>query len=255
MKRQKKHKDSVEGSSKQSKFIVKDGDVSLVNKDGKSKTLSTEDMTTKAEICCCLDIIDSNCSFWAADADNEKYRKMFPDSAIANSYKQKSDKVKYMLQFGVAPFMRSVILNELKGLPFSFRFDETTTSQVKKQYDAYATYNSKHFGRIITVYLGTLFVGKFTSEDLLNHLNDMLNKIQLSFNCILSLGMDGPIVNLVFKSKLEIDLEKHKKTLMDVGTCPLRVASNAFCMVNQALVQQRDTSESNMPLLIRSYLL
>ena len=39
----KKHKDSGEGSSKQSKFIVKDGDSSLVNKDGKSKTLSTED--------------------------------------------------------------------------------------------------------------------------------------------------------------------------------------------------------------------
>ena len=160
----KTHKDGVEGSSKQSKFIVKDGDISLVNKDGKSKTLSTEDMTTKAEICRCLDIIDSNCSFRAADADNEKYRKMFPDSAIANSYKQKSDKVKYMLQFGVAPFMRSVILNEMKGLPFSFCFDRTT-SQVEKQYDAYATYNSKHFGRIIKVYLGTLFVGKCTAED------------------------------------------------------------------------------------------
>ena len=116
-----------------------------------------------------------------------KNRKLFPDSAIANSYKQKSDKVKYMLQFGVAPFMRSVILNELKGLPFSFRFDETTTSQVKKQYDAYATYNSKHFGCIITVYLGTLFVGKCTAEDLLNHVNDMLDKIQLSFTCILKL--------------------------------------------------------------------
>ena len=56
----------------------------------------------------------------------------------------------------------------------------------------------------------------------------MLDKIQLSFNCILSLGMDGPSVNLAFKSKLELDLEKHKKTLMDVGTCPLHVASNAF---------------------------
>ena len=99
----------------------------MVNKDGKSKTFSTEDMTTKAEICCCLDIIDSNRSFWAADADNEKYRKIFPDSAIASSYKQKSDKVKYMLQFGVAPVKRSVILNEPKGLPFSFYFDETTT--------------------------------------------------------------------------------------------------------------------------------
>ena len=93
-KTKKKHKDSVEGSSKQSKFIVKDGDVFLVNKDGKRKTLSTEDMTAKAEIYCCLDIIDSNCSFWAADAGNEKYRKIFQNSVIANSYKQKSDKVK-----------------------------------------------------------------------------------------------------------------------------------------------------------------
>ena len=113
IKRQKKRKDSVEDSSKQSKFIVKDGGFSLVNKDGKSKTLSTEDMTTKAEICRCLDIIDSHCSFRTADADNEKYRKMFPDLVIANSYKQKSDNVKYMLQFGVAPFMRSATLNFL----------------------------------------------------------------------------------------------------------------------------------------------
>ena len=56
----------------------------------------------------------------------------------------------------------------------------------------------------------------------------MLDKIQLSFNCILSLGMDGSRVNLAFKSKLELDLEKHKKTLVDVGTCPLHIASNAF---------------------------
>ena len=74
---------------------------------------------------------------------------MFADSAIANSYEQKSDKVEYMLQFGVVPFMRSVTLNEPKGLPFYFRFDETTAPQVKKQYDAYATYSSMHFGRTI----------------------------------------------------------------------------------------------------------
>ena len=39
-------------------------------------------------------IIDSNCAFRAADADNDKYTKMFPDSATANSYQQKTDKVK-----------------------------------------------------------------------------------------------------------------------------------------------------------------
>ena len=35
--------------------------------------------------------------------------------------------------------MRKIILKELRGLPFSFRFDETTTFRIKKQYDAYAT--------------------------------------------------------------------------------------------------------------------
>ena len=31
---------------------------------------------------------------------------MFPESTIEKSYKQKSDKVKYMLQLGIAPYKR-----------------------------------------------------------------------------------------------------------------------------------------------------
>ena len=50
-----------------------------------------------------------------------------------------------MIQDGIAPYLQKIILNELKELPFSFRFDETTTSQVKKQYGVYATYHSVHF--------------------------------------------------------------------------------------------------------------
>ena len=72
--------------------------------------------------------------------------KMFPDSATTNSYQQKADKVKYTIQFGIAPFLKDILLNELKDLAFSFRFDKTTTSQIKKQYDGYATYLSEHFG-------------------------------------------------------------------------------------------------------------
>ena len=51
---------------------------------------------------------------------------------------KEADKVKYMMQFGIAPCFQNIILDELKGLLFSFRFDETT-SQVKKQHNAYAT--------------------------------------------------------------------------------------------------------------------
>ena len=146
-KKTKKHKDAVvNDSSRQSKFIFnKDGKITLTG-DGKSKALSTEDQVAKAEIIQCIDIIDSNYAFRAADADNNKYRKMFPDSVTSNSYQQNADEVKHNIQFGIAPYFKDIMLNELKELPFSFCFDEATTSQIKKQYDRYATYHSKHFG-------------------------------------------------------------------------------------------------------------
>ena len=37
-----------------------------------------------------------------------------------------------MMQFGIAPVLRNRILSELKGKPFTFHFDETTTAQIKK---------------------------------------------------------------------------------------------------------------------------
>ena len=68
----------------------------------KSKVLSTEEQVLRAEIIRCIDIVDSNCSFSSADSDNDKYKKMFPDSNIAKGYHQKRTKVKYMVQFGIS---------------------------------------------------------------------------------------------------------------------------------------------------------
>ena len=109
----------------------------------------SEDQVVLAEILRCLDIIESNSSFSAENSDNDKYKLMFPDSKIASSHRQKTidkrqkaDKVKYMIQFGIAPYLQKIILNELKELPFSFRFDETTASQVKKQCICYIPLSS-----------------------------------------------------------------------------------------------------------------
>ena len=161
----------------------------------------------KAEIVRCLDIIDSNVSFHAAESDNDKYATIFPDSDVVKHYHQKSNKVKYTLQFGVAPSISEIILNELKDQPFTFSFDETTTSQIKKQYAGYATYFSRYFNTIITSYLGTLYVGKCTAEDLLQNLNILMQKLGLHIGMIICLGMDGPSVNNAFARKLNELLE------------------------------------------------
>ena len=112
---------------------------------GKQCILSSEDQVVFAEILRCLDNIERNSSFSAANSDNDKYKLMFPESKIASSYRQKTkgyDKVKYMIQFDIAPYLQNIILNELKELLFSFRFDETTTSPVKKQYWCCLLYTS-----------------------------------------------------------------------------------------------------------------
>ena len=40
--------------------------------------------------------------------------------------------------------------------------------------------------------------------------------------------MGGPRVNLLFKQKLETTLQECDKVLINVGTCPFHIASNAF---------------------------
>ena len=102
---------------------------------------------------------------------------MFPDSQIVKSYKQKTDMAKYTLQFGITPWFWNIMLKELKNRPLLLRFDESTHSQIKTQYDVHATYHSRHFGQTVTAYLGTLFVRRCTADDLLYHLS-------ISMNCL-----------------------------------------------------------------------
>ena len=57
---------------------------------------------------------------------------MFPDSKIAEKYQQSSTEIKYVIQCGISPYMRDLLKTNFRSNPFSFLFDETTTSQVKK---------------------------------------------------------------------------------------------------------------------------
>ena len=100
-----------------------------------------------------IDIADSNVFFSFAESDNEKYARMFFDSTIAKGYQQKRSKVKYMIQFGISPLLRKASMKDLSRNPYAFKFDETTTSQTKSQYDAYVTYFSPTLNKVQTIYL------------------------------------------------------------------------------------------------------
>ena len=83
---------------------------------------------------------------------------MFPNSKIAESYQQQETKLKYLLQFGIVPCIRKKLLMEVKDQAFCFKFDESTTEQVKKQCDDYFIYYLLSQKEILTSYCGLLFI-------------------------------------------------------------------------------------------------
>lgn len=182
-----------------------------------------------AEILWALKTAKSNFSFASNGGNNQTFGAMFPDSEIANDYKMSQTKCKYLIQFGIYPWIMEEMLKDLKGKPFSYKFDETTTSQVKKQYDAYVQYESERFGDIINWYCGSLFLGHCKGTDLKNHFFEFGRKLTWDINFLLQLEMDGPYLNLSFHQMLIKELaEKDGKTIFEIGTCPLHNVHNGF---------------------------
>ena len=68
--------------------------------------------------------------------------------------------MKYSIQFGIALCFREQLKDDLKNIPCSFKFDETTTQQAKKQYYIYTQYWREKHQCIKISYHGTLMVNQ-----------------------------------------------------------------------------------------------
>ena len=142
----------------------------------------------RAEILQALKVVDSNQSFASADGDGERFAAMFPDSKIAATYKQNKTKMKYTIQYGIAPYFKELLKDDLKNTAYSCKFDETTNQQVKKQYDGYVQYWSCKHKCINIAYCGTLMVDHCPSEKLLEHFFEFIEKAELDISFLLHLG-------------------------------------------------------------------
>ena len=81
-----------------------------------------------------------NDSLSSGNGDSGRFKKMFQDLQIAAKYSQEETKSKYVVQFGVTPFVKVELITDVQKTQYSFKFDGTMTSQVRKQYDGYACF-------------------------------------------------------------------------------------------------------------------
>ena len=132
--------------------------------------------------------------------------------------------MKYVIQFGIALYFEKQLQDEYYKKLFTFKFDETTNHQVKKQYDGYVQFRCVKSQCIKISYCGTLTVDHCPAEKLVEHF-EFIKKANLDLKYILHIGMDGPSVNLKFEKLL---IDQLNKLILQIGTCPLHIVHNSF---------------------------
>ena len=158
---------------------------------------------------------------------------MFPDSKVAKDFSISHTKASCTIEEGLGPHLTQSIIDDLvkSDLPFSVHFDETTTSQVKKQLDIMLRYWSPKHEEIWTVFYTSLFFGHAEGELVANRMYSKMVEDGIPVQRQATLVRDGPNVNKTIFHKLnKLIKEDHSDFpgLVDLGTCTIHTVHNAF---------------------------
>ena len=108
----------------------------------------------------------SNLSLQSVDNIGDLFRAMFPDSKIAANFKLSHTSASYMIADGMSKYFTQLIVKGLvkSKLSFCIHFDETTSTQVKKQMDLTLRYWSPTHEEVWITYYTSLFFGHAEGE-------------------------------------------------------------------------------------------
>ncbi|XP_047130548.1 uncharacterized protein LOC124810196 [Hydra vulgaris] len=148
---------------------------------------------------------------------NDTFKKMFPDSKIAEDFTMNTSKVSYIVNHGLAPYFKTLLKEEITKSDCYIVFFYESLNDITQtcQMDLLVRYwddNDKF------KYRTSAFLGHSAASDLLTHINENVSRFDSSK--MYQVFMDGPSTNLKFLD----DLNKRR---MDNEMSQLIVA---FCM-------------------------
>ena len=81
------------------------------------------------------------------------------------------------IQCGIYPFLKDLLLDYIKNVAFTLKFEKSTIQHVKKQYHRYIQDLSKRFQRIKISCSGTIVVDHCPTEKLLENFLEFVEKV------------------------------------------------------------------------------
>lgn len=184
---------------------------------------------SEAEIIWALHTIMSHGSFNGAAEGAKCFKKMFPDSKIAQNFTLGRTKLAYNILYGLCPYF----LDELNTMiskcsHFVVGFDESLNKIAQKgQMDLCVRF---WLGKnVVTRYYNSTFLNHANAENLLDAFLGGLKDLNL--RKLLQVSMDGPNVNKKFYKLLKAYLaDDNSRTLvlLEMGSCGLHTTHNSF---------------------------
>ena len=191
---------------------------------------SHQDQVTAAEVKWILKVVESDMSFRACDGVGELFHQMFP-GPISDDFTCNAAKASYIVRFGLGPYFKTALMRDVidSNHSYTLHYDETTTAQVRKQFDLVVRYWSNQQQRIVVRYFDSLFFGHAQASMVVSSMLENLANNGIPLNRLLCLSSDGPNVNKSIATMINKHLnDAHLPPLVDTGMCNLHVLHNAF---------------------------
>ena len=143
---------------------------------------------SNAEIKWALKSISAGCSNNSCYDIANLFRDIFP-CQNSKLFQLGPTKLKYITNFGIAPYFKSVLLERIKeSSRYVISYDESLNKKTQSsEMDLLVRY-------VKTRYLDSQFLGQGTSIDLKRNFDETMK--DLNPNKLIQIGMDGPNVNL-----------------------------------------------------------
>ena len=160
---------------------------------------------------------------------------MFPDSTIASKMELGKDKLKYVVNYGIAPFFAEGLKKQVDESEWhAVSYDESLNKVIQEsEMDLVLRFWDTCNNKVQVRCWDSMFLGHATAADLLKNINDALSGFDLSKQ--VQLSMDGPSVNWKVLSDMKKEREEAGLNhLVTIGSCDLHVVHGALKSATEA---------------------
>jgi hypothetical protein len=206
--------------------------------------LTHTEQVTRAETLWCLKVASGNFSCSSCDGLSDIFQTMFPNDPVSKDISLSSSKVSYIISHGLDPYFHNILIDDIKKSSsfYTLEVDETTTEQMKKQFDMHVRFWSETADMVSVRFLGASFLGHAYAIKLQEEIENALSKDGISLRNLIMLSSDGPNVNkALFTSLNDACKLTGSSGLVDIGTCSIHKVHNAFGEALSATLWETDS--------------